>query len=228
MYTSVSDPNSLQGLMHSLLGIQPLLKRQPLKPNIIDRDKIFVPPNWDSSGKIRVLDKTFDVDRVSKGWAKDLHGNERNGNGSANTADDKDDDQSATAIYEALVPNTRKDTSGNKDGGSGGRNNTNASKALEVETIDMQDFLAGQLEVLEKLRQAEALDSADRKVTRYVDPTLPRFSRDYKEGGTEEEVGVNYADEGMVREHIGPVQFNVGGIQVDADDILKRIAVSCC
>jgi dynein light intermediate chain 1, cytosolic len=37
----------------------------------------------------------------------------------------------------------------------------------------------------------------------------------------EESVG----DEGRVNEHIGPVQFNMGGIQVDADDMLQRLKV---
>jgi len=30
-------------------------------------------------------------------------------------------------------------------------------------------------------------------------------------------------EEGRVNEHIGPVQFNMGGIQVDADDMLQRL-----
>jgi dynein light intermediate chain 1, cytosolic len=34
------------------------------------------------------------------------------------------------------------------------------------------------------------------------------------------------ADEARVNEHIGPVQFNMGGIQVDADDMLQRLKVS--
>lgn len=34
-----------------------------------------------------------------------------------------------------------------------------------------------------------------------------------------------HVDEGRVNEHIGPVQFNMGGIQVDADDMLQRLKV---
>jgi dynein light intermediate chain 1 len=33
-------------------------------------------------------------------------------------------------------------------------------------------------------------------------------------------------DNGRVNEHIGPVQFNMGGIQVDADDMLRKLKVS--
>jgi dynein light intermediate chain 1 len=35
-------------------------------------------------------------------------------------------------------------------------------------------------------------------------------------------------DEARVNEHIGPVQFNMGGIQVDADDMLQRLKVRSC
>jgi dynein light intermediate chain 1 len=30
---------------------------------------------------------------------------------------------------------------------------------------------------------------------------------------------------GVVEEHIGPVQFNMGGIQVNADEMVKRLQV---
>ena len=243
VYTSVSESNSLQKLIHSSLGIHSLLKRHPLKHNIIDRDKILVPPKWDSWGKIRVLDKSFSVEQVSKGWANDLQApahtsepTERNGGGAldaagGSNADNEDADRrlsSAVYLYEQLVPSTRRDllaTGDVRDGEPQGSSAGDSSK-LEVETVDMQEFLAGQVEVLERLRQEHERDApADRKVTRMVDPFMPNFSRDYKEGGTVEEVGVNDLDQGLVREHIGPVQFNVGGIQVDADDMLKRIAV---
>ena len=246
VYTSISDSNSLQKLIHSSLDIHSLLKRHPLKHNIIDRDKILVPPNWDSWGKIRVLDKSFSVEQASKGWATDLQvptqttePTERNGGGSSDAArdsmaDNEDADRhlsSAVYLYEQLVPSTRRDllaAGAVRDGesqGSPAGDNSSSSK-LEVETVDMQEFLAGQVEVLERLRQEHERDApADRKATRTVDSFLPKFSRDYKEGGTAEEVGVDDPDQGLVREHIGPVQFNVGGIQVDADDMLKRIAV---
>ena len=67
----MSTPNSLPALIHSSLGIQSLLKKQNLKHNVIDRDKILVPPNWDSWGKISVLREGFDVEGVSSGWSSD-------------------------------------------------------------------------------------------------------------------------------------------------------------
>ncbi|KAL8979156.1 MAG: hypothetical protein Q9177_006216, partial [Variospora cf. flavescens] len=72
IYTSLSVPNSLPNLIHSSLGIHSLLKRQTLKHNVIDRDKVLVPPNWDSWGKIRVLREGFDVEGISSGWGIDI------------------------------------------------------------------------------------------------------------------------------------------------------------
>ncbi|KAI4136584.1 MAG: hypothetical protein L6R39_007718 [Caloplaca ligustica] len=72
VFTSLSVPNSLPTLIHSSLGIHSLLKRQTLKHNVIDRDKVLVPPNWDSWGKIRVLREGFDVEGISSGWNVDI------------------------------------------------------------------------------------------------------------------------------------------------------------
>ncbi|KAI4267669.1 MAG: hypothetical protein L6R35_006832, partial [Caloplaca aegaea] len=72
IHTSLSVPNSLPTLIHSSLGIHSLLKRQTLKHNVIDRDKVLVPPNWDSWGKIRVLREGFDVEGISSGWSIDI------------------------------------------------------------------------------------------------------------------------------------------------------------
>ena len=72
IYTSASVPNSLPTLIHSSLNIHSLLKKACLKHNVIDRDKILIPPNWDSWGKIRVLRDGFDVEGVSSGWSVDI------------------------------------------------------------------------------------------------------------------------------------------------------------
>src|SRR5258706_2679357 len=72
IYTIPSVPSPLQTLIHSSLGIQSLLKRQPLRHNVIDREKVLVPSNWDSWGKIRVLREGFDVEGVNRGWSVDI------------------------------------------------------------------------------------------------------------------------------------------------------------
>ena len=82
---------------------------------------------------------------------------------------------------------------------------------LEVETPNMQDFLASQLEVMERLKAEEdqAIESKDAKSTALL-------------GKGNSSHGL-LEDRSRVNEHIGPVQFNMGGIQVDAEDMLKRL-----
>lgn len=48
IYTSTTVSNFLPTLVYSSLGIHSQLKKQTLKHNVVDRDKILVPPNWDS------------------------------------------------------------------------------------------------------------------------------------------------------------------------------------
>ncbi len=210
-------PSQLQSLIHSSLGITSLLKRQPLKHNVIDRDKIVVPPNWDSWGKIRVLREGFDVEAVSSGWSIDLaqplpipksngaeNGTEANGvaNGDADSEEDNIPG-SAVTLYEASI----------QDRNSGVlalAGSSSHSTKLEVETADTQTFLGQQLKVLETQRQKrEAAAQKD-------DPRAKQFKKP-------DEMDSQIAG---VNEHIGPVQFNMGGIQVDADDMLERIKVS--
>jgi dynein light intermediate chain 1 len=192
--------------VHSSLGIHSLLKRQPLKHNVIDRDKVVVPPNWDSWGKIRVLREGFDVEAVSKGWSVDIaESHEYLNSDLAGDAEAMPTVGGAVDLYEDSIRDpsldalqaTATDSNGHK---------------LEVSSTDPQTFLASQLEVLDKIRQdASGMDNS----------RLARVRR----GSNSFEAEESHADEGRVNEHIGPVQFNMGGIQVDADDMLQRLRV---
>ena len=71
---------------------------------------------------------------------------------------------------------------------------------LEVASVDTQAFLAQQLERLELQKKAD--DKAGKENT-------------FAHGASDE----------MISDHIGPVQFNMGGIQVDADDMVQRLKV---
>ncbi|KAL2136559.1 hypothetical protein VTI74DRAFT_3104 [Chaetomium olivicolor] len=218
IYTTPSVPSQLPTLIHSSLGVHSLLKKQPLKHNVIDRDKIVVPPNWDSWGKIRVLREGFDVDQVSQGWSIDLDQHFPSAQPSGATAEngqvDGDDERpipdpegSTVALYEDSVQDPSMDALQ-----LAGRNSH--STELEVETIDTQTFLAQQLKVLEAFKQKNEESSRDdsrHKLARKVD-------EEHLVGG-----GGGEADEAKVLEHIGPVQFNMGGIQVDADDMVQRL-----
>ena len=187
IYTSNSVPNSLPILIHSTLGIHSLLKKQALKHNVIDRDKVLVPPNWDSWGKIRVLREGFDVEIISSGWSKDIQ--ERP---STDSTDQTPSPEGAVLpIYESTISNPRKSKSTNP---------LDSEPKIEIPTRPTQDFLASQLETITRL-QAED----DRAAATSKSPTT------------------NKQHDERVNEHIGPVQVNMGGIQVDADDIVRKL-----
>lgn len=224
IYTAPTMALQLQSLVHASLGIHSLLKKNPLKHNVIDRDKILVPPNWDSWGKIRVLREGFDVELVSNGWSIDLDqplprpaingaenlstsngGRHEETNGDTETSDPVG---STVVLYESSVQDPAMDALALAS------QNSHSTK-LEVETTDTQAFLAEQLQYLEALKQKrDAAAQESRKGARRTDDGE---SGVYTTG--------TRAGEGRVNEHIGPVQFNMGGIQVDADDMVQRLKV---
>ncbi len=205
IYTSPSMSSPLQTLVHASLGIHSLLKRQPLKENVIERDKVVVPPNWDSWSKIRVLRDGFDVETVSTGWSIDLDqpfpsAKVTGVSGINNEVDNGPNDRiaevegSAVAYYEEQVRDTSLDAlqlaQGNRD-----------TSQLEVASVDTQAFLANQVERLEQQKKTD------------------------EKAGKENSFAHGASDD-MISDHIGPVQFNMGGIQVDADDMVQRLKVS--
>jgi dynein light intermediate chain 1, cytosolic len=227
MYTTPTAPSQLQSLVHASLGIHSLLKRQPLKHNVIDRDKILVPPNWDSWGKIRVLREGFDVEGVSAAWSADLDlafpfplenpaDEEEEPETKLDTTgiDDvyghKDAEEgTAVAMYEKTVENSDME-------GLRLTRDDAARAGIESTTIDTQEFLAQQLKVLDGLK-AKAEEEATREELRTKQQQHAEMSNRTGVGGAD---GL---DSGRVSEHIGPVQTNIGGIQVDADDMLRRM-----
>ncbi|THC90643.1 hypothetical protein EYZ11_009887 [Aspergillus tanneri] len=204
IYTTPFLANSLQSLLHSSLGIHSLLKRQSLKHNVIDRDKILVPANWDSWGKIRIIREGFDMEGVSTAWSieiQDLPEPLTNGPRNQKADDDSqagmDDGTSAVAIFEQTITDPKCGTSMARPGSQQSKNK------IEVETTDMQNFLSKQQELLEQLKIEDEKDRTTKKT--------PQLEMSPLE------------DNGRVNEHIGPVQFNMGGIQVDADDMLRKL-----
>ncbi|KAF4337837.1 dynein light intermediate chain [Fusarium beomiforme] len=203
IYTSQNTPSQLPSLIHSTLGITSLLKRHPLKHNVIDRDKIVVPTNWDSWGKIRVLGGSFDADHISLAWSEDIstplesmHFDDADELSEAQAETRKQ--KSAVARYEGWC----------RDPNSGGlavvENAMHGEKWITVESDDTQEFLEKQLKILEAFKAKvpeKGFDNAIARSTRHIE----------------------YGDEKSISEHIGPVQFNMGGIQVDADDMLQRL-----
>lgn len=216
IYTSVSAPNSLPTLIHSSLGIQSLLKKQNLKHNVIDRNKILVPPNWDSWGKIRVLREGFDVEGVSSGWGRDIQPSlapdPTMETEAASISNDPSQTHSAApeshTIKGTVLPLYEETISDPHDDRTGKSKRSKAS--IEVQAPHMQTFLSTQLEVMERLKkeEEEAVAAAKEKE---------------KANNPSEDASTRYHDSGAISDQIGPVQFNVGGIQVDAEDMVSRL-----
>ncbi|KAI5287769.1 hypothetical protein KEM54_005758 [Ascosphaera aggregata] len=117
--------------------------------------------------------------------------------------EDRADGTSAVYMYEQVIQNPKRSM-----GGTSTTQKPNSPR-IEVETRNMQDFLTDQLQVLERLKaEDEARDRQLRKIDPVKNFTLPKPADD---------------SAARVNEHIGPVQFNMGGIQVDAEDMLRKL-----
>jgi dynein light intermediate chain 1 len=201
IYTAPTMITPLQSLVHASLGIHSLLKRSPLKPNTIDRDKIVVPPNWDSWGRIRVLRDAFDCESISEGWSIDINQpsplsvpQAANGVGEGEAFEShapSEPEGSAVVMYEEQVQDTSLDTLQLAQG----KQDTNK---LEIPSIDTQAFLGSQLARLEQQRKDDEKTIKENSFAQVV-------------------------TDDIISDHIGPVQFNMGGIQVDADDMVQRL-----
>jgi dynein light intermediate chain 1 len=212
-------PSPLQSLIHSSLGVHSLIKKQPLKHNVIDRDKVVLPPNWDSWGKIRVLREGFDVEGVNQGWSIDIQNTldrtadfaKKGINGQAGEDEQPSQEPAgAVAHYEETIRDPGLDLLSESTIKKNGQE-------LDVESMDAQSFLANQFDVLEKIRKGAKASNTDNKGD--------GSGRKPSQSGVDTDDERNIVEEGRVNEHIGPVQFNMGGIQVDADDMLQRLKV---
>lgn len=197
-----------------------------------------MPPNWDSWGKIRVLREGFDVEAVSSGWTADLsipwprqpqrvangddqQQGEANDNETGDEEQEPDEDEyeeptepdgSSVALYEASVQDPTMDAL--HIAGS-----SSHSTKLEVQTTETQQFLEKQLKLLDVYKQKNEEPTGHLARIKSVRKTT-------SDSLTAEDDQLKQQAEAKVLEHIGPVQFNMGGIQVDADDMLQRLKVS--
>lgn len=103
---------------------------------------------------------------------------------------------SAISAYEEAIRDPRGDSSSNLHVNS-------TRQKLEIKSQETQAFLSAQLEALDHIRTT-------------AEPERERSTRQKF-----------FADEAIVpvENHIGPVQCNMGGIEVDVDDMLKRLTV---
>lgn len=195
-----------------MLGVHSQLKKQNLKHNVIDRDKVLIPPSWDSWGKIRVLREGFDVEGISHGWSLDVQPTPPGAEGTSKrretgSSGPKGNGQGAGVIpaYEEVI----KDPRGHDELDSTGPN-----QGIEIPPVNTQEFLGGQLEIIERLKAEDEKgqdaksskapsDRPGKTTTPLTNPLVAQYP-------------------GRVDEHIGPVQFNFGGIQVDSDSMAMK------
>lgn len=205
--------------MQSSLDVHSSLKRETLKHNVVDRDNILIPPNWDSWGKIRVIREGFDVEGTSEAWSEAIHAatNARNvqrnhpvKNGTATqtrSAELPVEDAHWEKVLGAFNEAIKDPTPENPNISA-----TKLSTDVQVRAANMQDFLSRQAENIERLRQEEEKAQAS-------GGDGQRGTNGRMHGGMND----NFDTMNQVNEHIGPVKFNVGGIQVDAEDMLKSL-----
>lgn len=223
IYTTSFDSNHVRTLVQSSLGIHSLLKRETIKHNVVDRDKVLIPPNWDSWGKIRILKEGFDIETIATAWSVEIQDQpdleydpstavkqvaavseppkEENSEEREHSAE-KGQDASAVSIFVSSLPNpTAKQ-----------KPFIASTAASDVVTVpDTQTFLAEQARILESLRQED--ERAERRAHKGA---APPSSTTVGTAGTPT-AGASAA------EHSAPLNINVGGIQVDAEEVTRRI-----
>jgi dynein light intermediate chain 1 len=196
--------------MHSSLSIHSLLKREVLRHNVIERDKILIPPNWDSWGKIRILREGFELETVGDAWSVEIQNPPEELSAldpkTRDVAKRESETDSAVTMFETAFPDPALDRSSYRP---------ITDLEAEVTAPDTQTFLAQQAAILEQLRAED--EKADRR-TRKGAPAPT--------GGVHGDIDDNNAGgmaNAQMAEHIGPYQINVGGIQVDAEEVTRRI-----
>lgn len=240
IYTMPSQPGQLQPLIHTILGISSGLSssrmtakdkaERGLKHNVVDRERVMVPPGWDSWGKIRVLREGFDVEGVSRAWSVEIQPPSATSiRPSTETSDthhdisedhviqsieseappmgsSEEDPDSTVTLYEAQIQDPRPPN--------------DAKPGIQVLHTSDQTFLASQLERLEAFRAED--DAAAKRAASSSDPSGSRRII----SGNSPSIDETSARAGAMQEHIGPVQFNMGGIQYDAEDAVRRLKVT--
>ena len=221
IYTMPSQPGQLQPLVYRTLDIGSTMPGErlsrgkndaALKHNVVDRDRVMVPPGWDSWGKIRVLREGFDVEGVSQSWSVEI----QQRYSASSTEQDADEGLEADAVHEARQDTKPTETESQSVVApyeaqiQNPRPPDTTKPYIEVELKPDQVFLAEQLERLESFRAEDEADAAKKQREQARRTTSADES----------------AGRATMHEHIGPVQFNMGGIQYDADEAVRRLKVS--
>lgn len=97
-----------------------------------------------------------------------------------------------------------------------------AKDGLELECESTQTFLASQQERIEDIKkEEEEAGVRHRDKSNYRPATTgDTYTSSNDSSFSSRQIS---SEDSRVHEHIGPVQFNVGGIQVDAEDMVQRL-----
>ena len=202
-------------LVKTTLSIYSALRRETLKHNVVDRDRILIPPQWDSLGKIKVIREGFDVEGISKSWGLAMHSsrasvekasNMTSTNGTSDGQERAPEPIHNGDVWDDILHAYEETIRNPKFEPADAAKPQDTKPKIEVVTLSMQDFLSKQSEFLERLRAEE-------------EKAQETNGKDGRAAASLEED----KEDSHVNQHLGPVQFNMGGIQVDAEDMLNRL-----
>lgn len=227
IYTSSLDPGALKPLLRSTLGIQSsLMRKTVLKRNVADRDKVLIPPNWDSWANIGAQSAGFEVEKVHKAWLADIEippsrpaptasADEDTDTGDNNNAKDifttnwqrlthppSTTTLSIITLYETAIDRPRYPPL------ISSLAPTPAPPAPILKTPNYQTFLAEQAQKLEHYKQRDDVERQARLARRQ------QQMRRYVSAGGEEK---------GLEDRLGRLQFNVGGVEVDAEAAVEAL-----
>lgn len=192
-YIASYDAHDVRSLLHSSLAIESLLQRTVVKPNVVDRDKIVVPPNWDSWGKIRILRDAFDAETISERWSIDIHA-QPDSKLDYNSSEVED---SAVRMFEDALPRTHHPTDDDED-----PDVDKTQPAITHTVASHQEFLQVQQA---RLTHYQLEDEKMAEMDRHAPPDRSGHVRK------------------QVTEQIGSYNINVNGIDVDAEEATRRL-----
>jgi dynein light intermediate chain 1, cytosolic len=156
-----------------------------------------------------ILRDGFNVNAVGEGWSIDID-QEFLPSPPANGV--KAGDESAAPVVVATPKVVVADPEGS---------------AVVLYESQVQDSSLDALHLAQQTQDTTKLEVDGANTQDFLATLVPRLEQEKKvdeEHGKELAQAASGTDE-AISEHIGPVQFNMGGIQVDADDMVQRLKV---
>jgi dynein light intermediate chain 1 len=175
------------------------------------------PPNQahynHSSTKIRVLREGFDVEGISRAWGVEIQ--DLPSSPTSPSLPSTPEAQTTGGAEPSLLAETDTTTSLYEQQIQNPHPPAPSQPKLEVECTPDQTFLAAQAESLDRYRAEDEAAKKAREARRVANGS-----------GTPSNTSTDDTGSRAMAEHVGPVQFNMGGIQYDADEVLRRLKVN--